>query len=178
MYGTCVRTCLCGDDKWNIPSVRRTQKYPRFRSGSYPHTNKGTTLKTHIGVCQLARTLFTLRCLQTLYRPHSSQGVGSVQALKDAQRFVGRGNLFNLWLGPGMSTMRRHYKSRQHRLTLWQSVTATCKRASELPLETMATQLPGQRGGFYVRTIWFGHERGGRKSARLSVGFILCLSVQ
>ena len=68
-------------------------------------------LKTHIGVCQLVRTLFTLRCLQTLYRPHSSQGVGSVQALKDAQRIAGRGNLFNLWLGPGMSTMRRHYKS-------------------------------------------------------------------
>lgn len=56
--------------------------------------------------------------LQTLYGEHSSEGVGSLQLLKDTQRFAGCSNLFNLWLGPGMSTMERHYGSRQRRLTL------------------------------------------------------------
>lgn len=81
-----------------------------------------TQPKTHIGVCQPVHTHFTLCCICTLYRTHSTEGVGSVQALKDTQRFAGCNNLFNLWLGPGMSTMRTHYRSRQHRLTLWQSV--------------------------------------------------------
>lgn len=34
--------------------------------------------------------------LPTLYRPHSREGVGSVQLLKDTQRFAGCSHLFNL----------------------------------------------------------------------------------
>lgn len=58
--------------------------------------------------------------------------------------FAGCSNLFNLWLGPGMSTMRRRYRSRQRRLARWQSVIATSERANESPFETIAAPLPGQ----------------------------------
>lgn len=55
------------------------------RSHSQPSRQQRTGLKTLIGVCQRARTLFRLSI-----EKHSSEGVGSSQSLKDAQRFAGR----------------------------------------------------------------------------------------
>lgn len=77
-----------------------------------PHTNKRTSLDPQ----RCLPALHTLR-LQTL-RPHSREGVGSAQALKDTQQFADSSNLFNLWLGPGMSTMEWCYGSWQQYLTL------------------------------------------------------------
>lgn len=81
---------------------------------------------------QKDKSLDPRRCLPALHtlwlqtlRPHSREGVGSAQALKDTQRFADSSNLFNLWLGPGMSTMEWCYGSWQQYLTLLESVTAT-----------------------------------------------------
>lgn len=59
--------------------------------------------------------------------------------------------------------MKRHYRSRQHRLTLRQSVIATSKQARESPVGTIGAGLAGQGGSFNVCTIWSGPEKDGRK---------------
>ena len=66
-----------------------------------------TQLKTHIGVCQRVRTLFTLHCSRGLL--NTFQWGCRVSAGAEGRQWVADcSNLFNLWLGPGMSTMRRH----------------------------------------------------------------------
>lgn len=71
-----------------------------------------------------------------------------------------------------MSTMKRHYKSRQHRLTLGY---LSLPPASESPLETTATPVPGQRGSSHVCTIWFSPEKGRRKHVSICGIYLMSL---
>lgn len=88
-------------------SVNRKEQGSRAMCvrASHPHGDKtspvltptkGHRLKTHIGVCQLAWTTLHTPLLQALYRTHSSEGVGSARALKDALWSAGCCDLLNL----------------------------------------------------------------------------------
>lgn len=89
-----------GDDTWEV------------LLGTSSHQQKDKSLDPQ----RCLPALHTL-WLQTL-KPHSREGVGSAQALKDTQHFADSSNLFNLWLGPGMSTMEWCYGSWQQYLRL------------------------------------------------------------
>lgn len=71
-----------GDDTWNATLLHM----PVLWSGSLhlrPSHQQKTTLRTHLGVLPACVDSLHTWLLQILYSPHSSEGVGSVRALKD-----------------------------------------------------------------------------------------------